>query len=107
MIAAAIAVASLNMATLYQCASCEGITNTVWSWSGRNLCRVCFGREKLGAYDGGGGVQHETSLRLVRGDGTIWEIDTLTGTPVTGKTKSVTNGDRPVRKIRIVIDGEK
>jgi hypothetical protein len=95
------------MATLYQCGSCDGITNTVWSWGGRNLCRVCFGWEKLGAYDGGGGVVHESTLRLVRGDGTIWEIDTLSGRPVSSNGKAGSVSAMPSRKIRIVVEKSK
>jgi hypothetical protein len=64
---------------------------------------VCFGREKLGAFDGGGGVQHESSLRLVRGDGTILEIDTISGREVSRNTQS-TAVARPVRKIRLVVE---
>lgn len=95
------------MATLYQCAICEGITNTTWKFGDQNLCRMCFGKAKNGGWESGG-VQHESSLRLVRGDGTIWEIDTLSGRPVGGKVAAGTiDVARPVRKIRILVESEK
>jgi len=95
------------MATLYQCAMCDGITNTTWKVGDRNLCRACFGREKLGTY-GTDDIKHESSLRLVRGDGTIWEIDTLSGRPVGGKVAAGTiDVARPVRKIRILAETQK
>jgi hypothetical protein len=92
--------------TLYECANCGGITNTVWSWAGSNLCRTCFGIQKLGAH-GADGIHHESALRLVRGDGTMIEIDTLTGTPVRKQTVAKTDGARPVRKIRLIVSEEK
>lgn len=73
----------------------------------RNLCRMCFGRAKSGGLETGG-VEHEPSLRLIRGDGTIWEIDTLSGRPVNGKAATgVIDVARPVRKIRILAESKK
>lgn len=95
------------MATLYQCAACDGITNTTWKMGDRNLCRLCFGRARFGESEPHG-VEHEASLRLIRGDGTIWEIDTLSGRPVGGKAATgVIDVARPVRKIRILAESEK
>ena len=91
------------MTTVYQCGSCGGIVTSVWNHNGRNLCRVCFGRDRLGDM-GSGGVQHESTLYLVRSDGTRMEIDTITGREVNGNGSGASLSARPVRKIRLVVE---
>lgn len=94
--------------TLYECAECNAVTNTVWSWGGRNLCRACFGRERLGDW-GSGGVQHSPSVTLVRADGSSVELDKR-GVPIESTTKqaiessvkqAIEAGDASTRKIRV------
>ena len=90
------------MSTLYQCGGCGGVTNTTWSWGGKQLCRVCFGRERLGDF-GTGGVQHATTVKFIRSDGTSVEIDPTRGVPLESSTKAaIQSGDASTRKIRIV-----
>jgi hypothetical protein len=92
-----------SMTTVYQCSSCGNIVNTVWNWSGKQLCRVCFGRERLGDM-GTGGVVGEKTVRLVRGDGSVAQLDPRTGQPILGAPMKevVTAGDASTRKIRLV-----
>jgi hypothetical protein len=87
--------------TLYECGNCKQITTTVWTWNNKQLCRVCFGRERLG--DGGsGGVPADKSMRLVRADGTIAELNPTVKRP----TEAINYGGAATRKIRIPVKEE-
>ena len=86
---------------MYECGGCGAITNTVWTWSNEQLCRVCFGRKRLGDM-GMGGVPQSSSMRLVRKDGTSVEIDSRSGAPINSTTKdAIQAGDASTRKIRL------
>jgi hypothetical protein len=89
--------------TLYECGNCGGITNTTWKWTGTQLCATCFRSQKLGVYTSRDDIHHEAALRLVRADGRMLEIDTLSGREIVKDTKS-TAETRPVRKIRLVVE---
>lgn len=89
------------VSTLYQCGGCQAIVTTVWNWSGQQLCRQCFGRARgFDSTDYSSGLNpRSTSVRLVKADGTVQDLD--------AKPKpKVPAADAPNRKFRFPQKGE-
>ena len=85
------------VSTLYQCGDCNAIVNTVWDYSGKKLCRQCFGRARgfdSSSYSTGLNERHST-IRLVKSDGTVQDLD-LNGIRVAKPPAD----DGPARKFR-------